>query len=551
MWHVPINATERSLLYASETFEQFEQLLQFFERLDNEGSAALWAKIAGDLAALNNAISDSCDDEFDEYYDALEGEPDEPKEIVTMEPTTYIGPDAEELLEVERDMRVALRQQKGGHVSVQDYVEGIAARYPLLGMAILEESSRKAVEKIALEAIRISLGSRKVYPWAYLCIFLTMIQYAKGWERASNSGFWAYIAEQFGYKDSPQIYSVLTTSVKEACRSYNRLFVVDPSGDNNYYSTVLAHSISPNKSVFALFDFLVKFYKNNLDCSVYDGDPAIGRMVSVLRDRCNGATVEQDDDIRGNVYGLQAGLRVLLTTRPGYMRHFLTKLLQKMGSLLDGGELPGKDYVDEVLTKWYVGKLTEPAASTSRRSAPIHKRTTDIAFSYGKIKAEYILDEDGEPAIRIPSIRLANRENPVLKIFSNTHMIYQRTIAIYGNDYAATSEETIIPLSDISDADFIRLYAEITMGGKEIYTSGSGLNASALLFKDAKLQAGKTIDEGNYVLFAPKSINIKFQGNVERQRRAYFAQLIDLYIQGEASVFANGRLLFCSRPPEG
>jgi hypothetical protein len=41
------------------------------------------------------------------------------------------------------------------------------------------------------------------------------------------------------------------------------------------------------------------------------------------------------------------------------------------------------------------------------------------------------------------------------------------------------------------------------MGGKEIYTSGSGLNASALLFKDAKLQAGKTIDEGNYVLFAP------------------------------------------------
>jgi hypothetical protein len=75
MWHVPINATERSLLYASETFEQFEQLLQFFERLDNEGSAALWAKIAGDLAALNNAISDSCDDEFDEYYDALEENP--------------------------------------------------------------------------------------------------------------------------------------------------------------------------------------------------------------------------------------------------------------------------------------------------------------------------------------------------------------------------------------------------------------------------------------------------------------------------------------------
>jgi uncharacterized protein (DUF302 family) len=276
------------------------------------------------------------------------------------------------------------------------------------------------------------------------------------------------------------------------------LFVVDPNGDNNYYSTVLAHSVSPNKSVFALFDFLVKFYRSNLDCSVYDGDPAIGRMVGVLRDRCNGATIEQDEDIRGNVYGIQVGLKVLLTTRPGYMRHFLTKVLQKMGSLLNGNELPGKDYVDEVLTKWYIGKLTESVTSTTsinQRSAPAHKRTTDIAFSYGKIKVEYIMDDDGEPAIRIPSIRLAERENPVLKIFSNNDMVYQRTIGIYGNDYAATSEETIIPLSDILDADFLTLYAEIMICGKGIYTSGIGLNVAALLFKDSKLQTGKTVDD--------------------------------------------------------
>jgi hypothetical protein len=32
------NANEYSLLYAAETFEQFEELLQFFEKLDNEGN---------------------------------------------------------------------------------------------------------------------------------------------------------------------------------------------------------------------------------------------------------------------------------------------------------------------------------------------------------------------------------------------------------------------------------------------------------------------------------------------------------------------------------
>jgi hypothetical protein len=465
-----------------------------------------------------------------------------------METTTVNSLGADASFEVEQDMRILLKPQKSGKVSVQDYVEAIAACYPLLGMAVITEDSRKEAEKKALEAIKISLDHRKVYNWAYLAVFLTMVQYAKNWERSESSGFWAYICEQFGYKYSQQVYDVLTTSVKVACRSYDRLFVVDQNGDNSYYSTVLAHSLAPSKSLYALCDFLVKFYKNNLDYSVYEEDPAIGRMVGVLRDRCQGATIEQDEDIRGNVGGIQAGLRALITTRPGYMKHFLTKVLQKISSLLSGDELPGRDYVDVLLTQWFIGKLTEP---TIKRSAPTHKRTTEIAFSYGKIRVEYVLDDDDEPAIRIPSIRLTSRENPILTIRSNGELVYQYTIGIYGNDYAATSEEVSIPLSDISDADFTGIDAEITIDGKQIYTSGSNLNVKALLFKEGKLQTGKTLDEGNYILFAPKSVNIKFQGNVERQRRSYFVQLFDIYIQGEISVFADGRLLFCSRPPEG
>jgi len=558
MWHIPINVAERSLLYTTETFDQFEGLLQFFAKLDNEENHAWWEALANVIGRSDKADSfetERHDDDYDEYSEVTTEEQDgKSKEIViTMETTTATVFDAEVTYEIESDMRISLRSRRDGKLYVQDYVEGIAARYPLLGAAVLEENSRKAVEKTALQAIRILLEHKKVYNWVYLSIFLTMIQYTKTWDRGDNTGFWAYIAEQFGYKDSQSMYSVLTTSVKEACRAYNRFFVVDPNGDNNYYSTVLAHSISPKKSVFALFDFLMKFYKNNLDCSIYEGDPAIDRMVRVLRDRCNGVSVEQDDDIRGNVYGIQVGMKVLLTTRPGYMRRFFTKVLQKIESLLDGNELPGKDYVDKLLTQWYIGKLIEPAtvAISVKRSTPMHKRTTEISFYYGKIKVEYILNDGGEPALRIPSIRLSSRENPVLRIYSNNDMVYQITIGIYGNDYAATSEETIVSLSDISDADFTRLYVEIKIGNKEIYTSGNSLNVTALLFKDGKLQTEKIVDRGNYVLFAPKAVNIKFQGNVERERRSYFAQLINIYIHGEVSIFADGRLLFCSRPPEG
>lgn len=515
--------------------------------------------VPDDSGEVFGSVEHHDDSDFEEEYE--EDTPMTAKEqqiapreaIITMGTTALISLETGASFEVEKDMRVLLRSQKSGEASVQDYVEAIAARHPLLGMAVLEESRRKAVEKTALEAIKISLDhrkvyNRKVYNGACLAVFLTMIQYAKSWERAGSNGFWAYICEQFGYKYSQQVYDVLTTSVKEACRSCNRLFVVDPNGDNRYYSTVLAHSIAPSKSFYALCDFLVKFYKNNLDYSVYEEDPAIGRMVGVLRDRCQGATIEQDEDIRGNVGGIQAGLRALITSRPGYMKHLLTKVIQKIGLLLSGNELPGSDYIDILLTQWFIGKLTE---STIKRSTPTHKRTTEIAFSYGKVRIEYVLDDDGETAIRIPSIRLASRDNPILTIRSNGELVYQDTIGIYGNDYAATSEEVIIPLSDISDADFTEFDAQITIDGKQIYTSGGSLNVKALLFKEGKLQTGKTVDEGNYILFAPKSVNIKFQGNVERQRRPYFAQLFDIYIQGEISVFADGRLLFCSRPPEG
>ena len=465
-----------------------------------------------------------------------------------MDITTFNSLAQKTSFEIEQDMRILHKTQKTGKVSVQDYVESIAARYPLLGLAVIAESNRKAIEDSALEAIRISLDHRKVYNWACLAVFLTMIQYAKNWERVESSGFWAYICEQLGHKYSQQIYDVLTSSVKIACQSYNRLFVFDPNGDNSYYTTVLAHSLAPSKSFYALCDFLVKFYKNNLDYSVYEEDPAIGRMVGVLRDRCQGATTEQDEDISGNVSGIQTGLRALITTRPGYMKHFLTKTLQKIDTLLHGDELSARDYTDVLLTQWFVGKLTAP---TIKRSSPTHKRTTEIAFSYGKIRVEYILDYEGEPAVRIPSIRLSSHENPILKINSNGNLVFQYTVGIYGNDYAATSEEVNIPFSEISDADHAELNVEITIGGKQIYSSGISLNAKALLFKEGKLQTGRSLEEGNYVLFAPKSVNIKFEGNVESQRRSYFAQLFDIYVQGETSIFADGRLLFCSRPPEG
>ena len=451
-------------------------------------------------------------------------------------------------IEVEKDMRVFHIAITKGKQSISDYLNKIAAMHPLLGTAIISDKNFKVIEKKAREAIKLALDYRKLKDFAYLAIFLTVIQYAKSWDYAESSGFWAYISEQLGYKYSQPLYSILTESVKKACECYNRVFLKASNGDNSYYSTVLAHAIAPNKSFFALCDFLLRFYKNNLDCSVYPGDPAIDRMVEVLRDRCNGATIEQDDDIRGNVGGIQVGIRTLLLQRSIYMRTFLAKLLQKIDLLLSGDELDKNDYTNVLLTQWYAGKITETIAT---RSAPVHKHTTDIAFSYGKVRIGYILDEDGEPALQVPSIRLNTNNNPTIVIYSGNVDIYRQSIGIYGNDYACTSEETIIPFSDLCDVDFLNMRVELTVDGKQIYSSEQNLGIGALLFRDNKSLTSRMIDEGNYLLFAPKSVSVTFQGDVERQRRPYFAQLYDVYLQGEASVYVNSTLLCCSRPPIG
>jgi hypothetical protein len=559
MWHIPLWTGERTLLRAAETFEQFECLLQFFSRLDGEDNDAWWEAAASAVEYFEDAemVPDFDIYENDDDYDAYNVDEDSSPEITysiikkTVKPIETTAKDnvgAPLSFEIEKDMRTSLVTHNGSKVSMSDYLGRLAGLYPLLGMAVLGENSRKAIEKMALEAIKIARGHSNVCNFDHLAIFMIVIQYAKSWKRADNRGFWGYICAQFGYKNSEQLCLVLKNSVKESCRSYNRLFIIDQDGDNSYYSTVLAHALAPDKSFYSLCDFLVKFYKNNLDCYVCADDPAIDRMVVVLRDRCQGTSIEQDEDIRGNVSGIQIGLRALLMLRPGYMRHLLTKTLHKIGSLLSGDELAGKDYLDLLLTQWFIGKLTELPV---KRGAPTHKRTTDIAFSHGKIRVEYMLNGGREPAIRIPSIRLASRENPVLVAYCGNSDVYKQTIGIYGNDYAATSEEVIVPLSDLNEVDFTKLRVELSVSGKPIYVSERALCANALIFKGNKALTDKTIDEGNYTLFAPKSVSIRFQGNIEYQRRSYFAQLYDIFLQGDASVFIDGELMCCSRPSEG
>ncbi|MPM87474.1 hypothetical protein SDC9_134570 [bioreactor metagenome] len=75
MWHIPLRTVNRSVLYAVETFEQFEGLLQLFENLDNDENDERWDLLARELSLFDkskDSISlreSSVDCDLEEEYD--------------------------------------------------------------------------------------------------------------------------------------------------------------------------------------------------------------------------------------------------------------------------------------------------------------------------------------------------------------------------------------------------------------------------------------------------------------------------------------------------
>lgn len=55
MWHIPLRAVNRTVLYAVETFEQFEGLLQLSENLDNDENDERWDLLARELSLFDKA----------------------------------------------------------------------------------------------------------------------------------------------------------------------------------------------------------------------------------------------------------------------------------------------------------------------------------------------------------------------------------------------------------------------------------------------------------------------------------------------------------------
>lgn len=396
-------------------------------------------------------------------------------------------------------------------------IERIYAASPLLGSAILSEKDLEKINKTSQTLMDLLVENPKpnVPVSAKMTITFSVIQYAKNWDSEDESGFWKYIATQFGYRDdSETIRNMLCRYVKDALVQNHRFFLTNASG-NQYKASVLIHAFATKRSWICFCDFLFDFYKTNLDWEYREGDPIIARMVYALRNRFSENLEADDDDIviSSKVYNFREGIIKLILNRPQYAVQLVSLLIKRIDALVNHTSGEAESYEEQICDEWMAQKIGGIASTKRRR---IHGERKRIAIDYKTIKPVYHLYDESEVQIVFPDVRLAQNKfsSLCLIIKHGENVIEKKHLQYYGNELGRTMMGFVYNLEDYLrqsgsssfDPQFI-----ITCDSNEIYNSEKTLYRNQLCFRDKAEADLSTCTEGRYSLFTPGAAEVSFE----------------------------------------
>lgn len=413
-------------------------------------------------------------------------------------------------MQSEKDMQLHPVQASDDR-SLEFFLKKLFAENPLLGNKKLSEKNSEIIITHAKKALDSAWERKELSPTGKMIIAIAIINIAKNWKSETEGKFWKYIAEQLGFKDiENKLYFILTGSIEYSMRFQDRFFVEDATG-RDFYSTVLAHALSPQKSIFAYFDFLFEFYKDNLKWNYVEKDTAISQLIVALRGRLVNNSDSTDTALNSYFYSVQVGIRSLLKRKPLFSKEFTEEILRKIDILFSSQTLKSESYIDDLLNNWFVKKILmlDEKARHGRK-----KRSSDIAMSYDRIRIQYELLNHQEIVLSIPNIRLNNDyiEPPYAEICCGTSTI-RENLYVYGNDYGRTIDEKKIELFQISSfasQDDLKVNVKIICDNNVIYDSGSSLYRDVMIFSGSKETSAQTVGVGEYLLFTAQNSTLQF-----------------------------------------
>ena len=415
-----------------------------------------------------------------------------------------------------------------------DTVEKIFARCPLLGSALLSNksidalgaNSKKWVDKI-VEDPGIEF---RIPPKAKMQITLAVISYAKEWDASDETGFWRYIAKQFGYRDeNDRIREFLYNCIRDALLSNQRVFLSN-SGGNMYKATIVMHAFSTKRSWMQFCDLLFDFYKSNLNWEYIDGDPLFAWMVIAMRNKLMN-TADADDNgikISSKVYNFREGIHKLILFRPRYATKLVAKMVKRIDAIINHTAGAPTCYEDQLCDEWMEEKIRRGSISAGKEKRPAHHA---VAIDYTRIHPAYQLVDNSRVKLVFPDVRMAENDFRALRlsVYHEDSLVEERGLEYYGDELGRTMMGFELSLEDYlrkSSASRISPRIVIRCDEKEIYNSETTLYRDYLAFKGKSEIAADEMVQGNYSVFLPAAIS-------EEYIQAEVSQIVEnSYIKG-------------------
>ena len=425
------------------------------------------------------------------------------------------------------------------------FVDKLFAKYPLLGNAILKESTQEKINSQAKKALDILVENPSYImsvsvDW-HLYITVATINYAKKWNSNEESRFTKYITLQFGYRDnSGRIWGIISRCIEKAFKSKNRFFLKDENG-REFYETVLVHSFAPLNSWDSVFELLYDFLRYNLRWNYIKDDPIIKKMIVALNAKMNGNS--SDDEglfISSKEYLIRLGAKRLIQNRPEYTEFLFENIISRINDLIQNSAKEPIIYLDKLVDVWFANKISRLIDGEKEQITKRVSRTGDTALSYSKIRISLELISSGL-VITVPAIRLKNTGHKYAeaKLYDETRQFSKEILEIYGNELGETISGCNIPIT-VSGLNSCNLKVEIVCDGNVIYDSGKSLYRRFWIFKSGKEISISGLKTGRYEIYAPDIESISFEkADIFEKRNNYF----DVHLNDDYAIYYRGRLV--------
>lgn len=368
---------------------------------------------------------------------------------------------------------------------------------PIIGITYLTNNeidfirceTKKCIDKYCLSSKDVSEKMDKI-------VFLGCINALKNWVKTDESSVFKFLALEFGHaleitKIQNYIYSIINRLSKTG------VFVV--SGGKKYYGTLLFHSFSPKESVYSFFNLCWRIFTNEM-CEIYTpNDSIFNCLANKLRDRFISNKEEEKLTLGSDVYSLMLGFKTLARDHLDLLSDLIDRVTSLINKLFYGEKINTNiDYFASLVKSWW-DEIIENSLESKNRNRRVQR---SIATNINSIYPKYILTDDNEIYLTIPSIRFDVDEHGIviLKVFSDDTEKYDEIkLSVKTSGLLCTVKGKEIK---VSNYNLSKLRIEIVANQNIIYNSRNTLFRDFILFSLSEKELVKNhYTPGTYLFY--------------------------------------------------